>query len=185
MIEVEVKLPIESRDIMEERLLDRGFEYRGTVKEEDYYYDNEAQQIRKGGEALRIRRITNMKDLSVHSVITFKGKKLDSVSMTRRELETGVEDGETASGILECLGFHPVNPAVIKERKEYTLGNMNACLDRVEGLGDFLELEIVTGEEIGRNRVLLKVEDMLIRLGHSMSDTVRTSYLSMLQKTID
>jgi predicted adenylyl cyclase CyaB len=52
-----------------------------------------------------------------HSSISFKGEKLDKVSMARLELETVVESGETAERILCALGFFPVQPTVIKNRK--------------------------------------------------------------------
>ena len=59
---------------------------------------------------------------------------------------------------------------------------VTACLDRVQGLGDFLELEILAAREEEKDAALRKIEGILRRLGYRISDTVQTSYLSMLQK---
>lgn len=55
-------------------------------------------------------------------------------------------------------------------------------LDQVEGLGDYLELEIIgTGEE-QRESCLEEIEAVMKEVGYEQKDTIRTSYLSLLQK---
>ena len=182
MIEVEVKLPIENKEILEEALAKKGFIKTSQVCEEDMYFDNASGQIRRGGEALRIRKVTDLQTGKSQSVMTYKGKKLDTVSMSRRELETGVADAKTCMGIFEALGFEMVPPVVKKIRQEYTLDNMNACVDQVQGLGNFLEMEMVIEEQDNKEEALLQIEKMLDSLGYRMEDTTRRSYLSMLQR---
>ena len=138
MIEVEIKMPVDDRQKMEVDLERLGFVRSRTVREEDCYFDSDFGQIRERGEALRVRTVTDTSAGRAQAAITYKGRKMDRVSMSRRELETWVEDGEVCARILEALGFHPVPPEVIKIRQEYTLGRMTACLDNVLGLGDFL-----------------------------------------------
>ena len=57
---------------------------------------------------------------------------------------------------------------------------MTACLDQVENLGNFLELEVIVKNENLRERFLSQMREILQELGLSMDNTVRTSYLSML-----
>ena len=185
MIEVEMKLPIEDREAVISDLKNMGFVKGGLVREEDAYFDNDSGQIRKNGEALRIRRITDLLTNQEETVITHKGKKMDLISMSRRELETGVEDADVCIGILEALGFQIVEPKVIKIRQEYTFDEMHACVDTVENLGDFLELELVIEKEEGKEAALQEIEKVLQRLGYTIKDTVRNSYLSMLQHVQD
>ena len=101
--------------------------------------------------------------------------------MSRMELETEVSDAEVLKNILIHLDFSPV-ASVIKLRKYLKCGRFTACLDQVEGLGDFLELEVIAEQESEREEILSRMEDLLAILGYHMSDTVQTSYLSMLQK---
>ena len=62
---------------------------------------------------------------------------------------------------------------------------MTACIDQVQDLGDFLELEMVITEDKNKDDALGQIEKMLQRLGYSLKDTTRNSYLSMLQHVED
>ena len=99
--------------------------------------------------------------------------------MSRQEYETVVEDAESMDQILKSLGFSPV-AGVAKTRIYLQQEEMTACLDQVDGLGDFLELEVIAHEETLREAHLENMEQLLTTLGLSMKDTVRTSYLGML-----
>ena len=120
-------------------------------------------------------------DSEIQSFVTYKGPKFEETSMTRKELEIPIEDDAAMSGLLVALGYHPV-PSVIKCRKYLVLDHMTACLDSVEGLGEYLELEILVEQEEDRQQALQQIEERLLSLGYSMQDTTRISYLSMLEK---
>ena len=185
MIEVEIKLKIDTIEMVQSQLQRLGFTGAGTVKETDKYFDNAGGEIRNGDSALRIREIVDMETGKSQSQITFKGKKLDQITMTRPEYETGVESAEVLEQILEALGYEAVQPFVVKERQQFARGNMNACLDRVEGLGDFLELEVMAEKESEREHAMASIEQILVELGYALSDTTTTSYLSQLQGKSD
>ena len=188
MIEVEVKLPLRRQENTEETgriaevLCSMGFRKAARFRQRDTYFDNEAGEIRGGGKALRIRETKDLMKGVVTAELNFKGPRMDQVSMTRQELETEVGQAETGRRILAALGFSPVLPEVVKERTEYRRKEITAALDRVEGLGDFLELEILADEETENGKVLQKLEELLGELGYQMGDTVTRSYLSMLQQ---
>lgn len=181
MIEVEIKLPIKERSSIESKLQKLEFLMGDLVEESDTYFNSKERDIRERGEAFRIRRIENKTTGAVSSVITFKGQKTDAVSMTRKELETGVEDPDICEEIFLSVGLEPVHP-VVKLRKYYHRDRMTACLDQVEGLGDFLELEILVTDEDEKEEALREIEETLGELGYCMADTTRTSYLTMLQR---
>ena len=102
--------------------------------------------------------------------------------MSRPEYETTVGDGEIAGKIFEAAGFFPVKPMVVKKREMLVFGEMRACLDEVEGLGTFLELEIMAEDESSKAVALEKIERILKALGHGMEETTRVSYLTQLQR---
>ena len=188
MIEVEIKLPLRRQEKTEETgriaevLCSMGFRKAARFRQRDTYFDNEAGEIRGGGKALRIRETEDLMKGIVTAELNFKGPRMDQVSMTRQELETEVGQAETGRRILAALGFSPVLPEVVKERTEYRREEITAALDRVEGLGDFLELEIMADEETENGKVLQKLEELLGELGYQMGDTGTRSYLSMLQQ---
>lgn len=183
MIEVEVKLPVFDRESTEQRLSFMGFVKGALVRETDIYYNSEIRDFRKSDEALRIRICENLQTDESKTVITYKGPKLDNISMTRKELETKVGDADVCGEILASVGFHPVFP-VKKLRQYYHFETMTACVDQVEGLGDFLELEVIVPEEKDREEALSQIERLLEGMGRNMEETTRVSYLSMLQKKV-
>lgn len=180
MIEVEIKLPVNNCSGTAEELERLGFAEGNLVEESDTYFNSEARDFKQTDEALRIRCCANRTTGKCTAVITYKGPKLDAVSMTRPELETGIEDAGTCQAILLSLGFRPCCP-VRKLRQYYHRGTMTACVDQVENLGDFLELEILVASEEERELALGQIGEVLKHLGYRMADTTRTSYLSMLQ----
>ena len=185
MIEVEVKLPIPDPEGVKNRILEAGFKEQRFIEERDTYFDNTRGDIRANGEALRVRETKDCRTGKKQAQINYKGKKLDTQTMTRRELETGVEDGAVCREILQAIGYSPAEPEVIKIRTMLQKDSVTACLDNVRGLGDFLELEILVEREEKKDAALGQIKDVLNSLGYQVSDSVQTSYLSMLQRKAD
>lgn len=185
MIEVEIKLPINNRKEIKEKLLSIGFVLESREKETDTYFDNLSGEIRTRGQALRVREYVDLITGTAKAQINFKDRKIDQVSMTRTELETEIGQASTIHQILNSIGFHEVCPVVSKIRTTYRKASLSACLDQVENLGDFLELEILVYTDVQYENALHKIEEVLGMLGCSINDTTRTSYLSMLQNKIN
>lgn len=183
MIEVEIKLPIYKSSRTEAALRELRFHPGNLIRESDIYFTSDTHDFMKADEALRIRQSENLTSKEFLSILTFKGPKLDSVSMTRQELETKVSDAEACSEILCSLGYRKLAP-VVKLRQYYHRDDVTACVDLVENLGAFLELEILVEEDApaAKETALKKIEAILHDLGYSMKDTTRYSYLFMLQK---
>ena len=81
------------------------------------------------------------------------------------------------------LGFSAVPPIVEKIRTTLTLSDMTACLDEVNGLGSFLELEILTEDSSKREEAVRRMEVLLKDLGYSLENSLQTSYMSLLAGT--
>ncbi len=178
-VEVEIKLKIEDRDKVAEALRQLGFEDGALVVETDTYYTAAHHDFAAGDEALRIRSVENLNTGEKSAAITYKGAKLDKVSMSRHELETEIGDALVGRSIFEHIGFVPVTP--VEKRRQYMRSSeVTACVDAVKGLGDYLELEIITDSEESRPQALKKIENILQEIGYSMDDTTRISYLTML-----
>lgn len=181
MIEVEVKVSVKNRAQIEEKLLQMGFIKGNLVKESDFYFDEEGRQLKEKDTALRVRSCENLTNHKSEYFMTFKGPKMDSISMTRKEVEMKIENVDKGKELLQSLGYNQVYP-VIKLRQYFHLDRITACLDQVEQLGDFLELEIIVPQEKEKEAVLNKIISLLGELGYKPEEIIRTSYLSMLMK---
>lgn len=133
VLEIEVKVPVDDVAIVEKRARALGASFVIENLQEDLYLAHPCRDFGQTDEALRLRQDGEK------SVLTYKGKKLDSRSKTREEIEFPVPREEMGA-LLSRLGFVEFI-RIRKTRKEYELDKVHICLDSVEGLGDFVELE--------------------------------------------
>ena len=87
MVEVEIKVFVKNITKIEECLLEKGFVKGKHIKESDYYFDNENHEIRNNDQALRIRCSHDLDADIKYNFMTYKGPKMDEISMTRKEIE--------------------------------------------------------------------------------------------------
>src|SRR5262249_52243957 len=101
----------------------------------------------KTNEAFRLRRV------GPANFLTYKGPKRAGPVKIRTELEVGLRDGDSCAEeitrLLVHLGYRPV-ALVQKKRSHYHLQrngfDITVCLDQVEELGRFAEVEILAPE---------------------------------------
>lgn len=74
---------------------------------------------------------------------------------------------------------------VVKHRTLYLVGRTRVHLDRVEGLGSFLELEVVLNENESLEVGVLEAHDLMAQLGVESSALIETAYVDLLaQKAV-
>lgn len=171
MIEIEIKAKAD-HDALLRTLKKEGATFEKTVGQNDSYYNAPHRDFAETDEALRLR------EQSGRVYMTYKGKKLDSKSKTRKEVEVEVADREKMEDILLSLGFKKTLQ-VHKKRDIYHLKGAEICVDRVEGLGDFVELETMATDM----SEMEKKRDELISLMRELGvhgELIRESYLEML-----
>lgn len=176
--EVECKYRIEDAAGLSARLHSMGAEFGPTVEQVDCYFGHPARDFASTDEALRIRRSEGA------SFITYKGPRIDAATKTRRELElplSGGTDGAARFGeLLVALGFTAV-AEVRKERRQALLDwqgqSVEIAWDRVDGVGEFLELEL-SADEAG----LDAARQQIVTLAEALcpGPVERRSYLEML-----
>lgn len=169
-VEAEVKARVDDPEVARERLIEHGAEHQATVEQADVYFDHPSRSFADTDEALRVR------EQGERALLTYKGPKLDASTKSRRELETGLDDAAATRAMLEALGFTP-QPTVSKRREVFALDEVTATLDRVEGLGTFVELErLVDPDELDAAREQLL--DLAEELGFDRLE--RASYLELV-----
>ena len=178
MFEVENKFPIEDLAATETQVSALGCSFGSTIVQVDQYFNHPVRDFAETDEALRIRSVGDANRL------TYKGPKVDQQTKTRREIEFPLgEGGETAERMAEtllALGFR----AVREVRKERRIGQfewqgfaVEASLDQIDGLGDFLEIEISAEEQ-----QMEAARDSLVALADELGlgTPERRSYLEMV-----
>jgi adenylate cyclase class 2 len=181
--EVEQKFPVADVAAVEGGLAQRGVGVSQPQAEVDLYFAHPARDFARSDEALRIRRQGPL------SSITYKGPKIDQTTKTRREIELPLPPGEESAAawaeLLEVLGFRPV-AEVRKLRRKVEIPWQGRCvqgsLDEVEGLGSFVELELVE-DEAGVESARACIASLAESLG--LRESERRSYLELLLARAD
>lgn len=181
MIEVEIKAHISEAEYKEmpSRLEALKFNYLSSMNEIDVYYNGPDKNYFESGEALRIRTSENIITKEKHSTLTYKGKKLDSLSNTRVEHEVVIDNMNTMGDIFKCLDFTPLF-SVEKQREYYGQNNIHVCVDYVKGLGHFIELEKIVSYDSEKSSALVELFLLLSQLGFSNDRLEGRSYAHLL-----
>jgi adenylyl cyclase CyaB, putative len=167
MIEVEIKARCSPE--IGKKIAALGSRMLGVENHLDLYFNSPLRDFARTDEALRIRT----KEEGVR--LTYKGPKLDEDTKSRREVTVRVDDPEALTEILESLGF--VGSGTVKKRRtKYALGEAVLCLDDVEGLGTFLEIELSGDEDWSVQK--REAQELMAELG--LTESIRRSYLEML-----
>ena len=167
-LEIEIKAACPDREQIIRRITSMGGVFRESLDQEDRYFNHPSRDFRVTDEALRIRNDGAM------SVVTYKGPKLSPVAKTRHEVETGIEDLSKMAEVFSLLGF--TESGIVKKRREvYSLGDVEICVDSVEGIGDYIELEKIASD---RETVEKELFTLAAKLG--LDSFERRSYLEMV-----
>lgn len=182
MIEVEYKYAIESVETVTAALDRVNAKFVETVHQKDVYFDHCRDNFKEKDIAFRIRD-SQQKSGSV-TWLTYKGPNQDAVGKIREEHEVQLESkgaADTLQKILVGVGFEPVVP-VQKQRYRYRLEldgvPVEFCLDQVEGLGAFAEIELLVDQSAEVDDAKAIITKLATQLG--LSHPIRTSYLDLL-----
>ena len=178
MFEVEMKFPLDSHETVREHLKSLEVTSSTTSKHIDEYFNHSLLDFAAQDIALRIRSRGDQ------HILTYKGPNLDKRAKVREEVELTFtpEDRSKFRRMLIGMGFHAV-ATVNKQRDTISVKHddrsIEICLDEVEGVGTFVELEIVVGDQSEIESAKAYLETLAVKLGITTEPTT-VSYLEML-----
>lgn len=159
MKEIEIKLRAENTEKVIEQLEGKGCVFDSPIKQEDDIFiplTEPTVPVTLGTNVLRIRRQGGK------ALFTLKqGQELAKIE---RELE--ISDPETLEKIIVMLGFRKI-ARINKVRRKCKTDGVEICIDEVEGLGGFVEVEKITAED--PETVQRELLDFIARLGVDVS----------------
>lgn len=178
MLEIEQKFVVADFVAIEQRLSEWHARRGAEHTEIDHYFNAPDRDFARTDEAFRLRRIGDA------NFLTYKGPKHAGPVKIRTELEIPLRDGDEAAAqiqqLLAHLGYRPV-AIVRKHRRQYHLDRsdfaLTVCLDEVERLGRFVEVEIVADDE-RKDAARTVLADTAVALG--LTNLERRSYLNLL-----
>ncbi len=181
MLEIEMKFAVGDFGPIRKTLGEWHARPEAPIDEADHYYNAPDRDFAQTDEALRLRRI------GPANMVTYKGPKQAGPAKTRTEIEVNLEPGDDTAEkycrLLTHLGYRAV-AVVRKKRTIYHFQrsgfDLQACLDNVDQVGQFAEVEIVAPEEKkgAAQALLIQVAKEL-----GLNDHEKRSYLEMFLLT--
>lgn len=178
MLEIEVKYQAPNLEAIQQQAAAWGARFDPLLQEADQYFNAPDRDFAQTDEALRLRTVGE------DNFVTYKGPKTDAQTKTRTEIEVPIAGGPAQAvqfaQLLQRLGYRPV--AVVRKRR--TIGHLERggfaleiCLDEVDHVGRFVELEIMAQEA-----ALPAARDVLFHVAAELGlgQSERRSYLEML-----
>ena len=163
MRNLEVKIAVTDTKKMLEAIRRLGAVYQHAMRQQDYYFSV--------GEDKRKLRVIDGKE---YQLVTYRRVEKLGRKDSQYTLETlGAQEAEA------LLAHEPVVRAVEKNRELWMYRNTRIHLDRVEGLGDFLELETVI-KDISPKEGEKEFSAVAAWLGINLAGSVAASYSDLI-----
>lgn len=173
MLEMELKARLNDKSKLRQKLILEGCQWLPAIVQEDVIYIKKDITQKINIPVFRIRKIDNK------TILTLKVQEADL--NTAKELELGVSDDKTMHQMLQTIGFE-AKVEVKKQRTETEYKGCTICIDEVEQLGDFVEIEQLGTEEADSKKVYMEMLCILKELGITSADLVEEKYFEMIQK---
>lgn len=126
---------------------------------------------------LRIRQETRQSgEKTIFTMKKSVTSQLDSI-----EHETEIVNGEECENIILHLGFVPY-VHVKKTRQKAQLGDIELCIDQVDGLGSFVEAEKLTDEDVDYATIVDELWSVFTQFGITRQDQVHDGYDVLIKK---
>jgi adenylate cyclase class 2 len=155
---------------VEEKLRQLGGLFVAEQLQSDIHFDDSNATLTKADKCLRLRR--QVIGETTGYFLTYKGAKEKSNYKKRQEIEVEIGDADTMRKLLSALGYEQ-KLCVEKKRRLWRLGGCEVALDKLQELGDFVEIE---GPD---DRQIAQVQESL---GLAELQHIPKSYASMIME---
>lgn len=170
MKEIEIKVRLTNKEAVLEKIQSAGCILSEPVRQIDTVYVKivgGVEEYLKNDHFLRIREKSDGR-----FIFTVK-KPLSLEVLTKLEHETEVKNASELEQALFLMGYQLSN-RVIKNRRTGRIGDFEICIDQVENLGDFIEVEKMSD---GDAHIIRKeLNDFILSLGALPENEVRKGY---------
>ena len=182
-MEIEVKARLKDKEGVMAKLISLGCEFSPVKTQDDMVWTEKTGTL---DEFLSNRVFLRIRIQNGEKVI-MTAKKPKELSgdgaLVKREHEVVVDSAEEARDILDMLGLKEA-VRVVKKRQTCAYKEFEICVDEIENLGSFIEMEKIAEKEEAES-IQKEMFAFLLSLGISSEDQVKKGYdILMLEKQL-
>jgi adenylate cyclase class 2 len=182
MLEIEIKAWLTDYEATRRAVEAAGAELKGESVKRDLYYGPE----NKGARDLDFAKdpVFRLRGEGGSWRVTAKRRSVEDGVETNDEIEFGVDDTAAFREFAQRIGFRPF---IVKRKacRRYALGRVTVELNRIDPLGDFIELEILLDDGAGadeRAEAEAELRAALARFGVPEEKIEARLYIDMLRR---
>jgi adenylate cyclase class 2 len=138
--ETEAKLRVSNLTEVENIAEQLGGKFAGEFRQIDSYFDDKSASLLLQDKGLRIRMESDNSNGKAEAYLTWKGTKNPGEYKNREEIELGISDYKGMAKLLQRLGYD-IRLTVKKTRRVWEVDGCSLCLDKVDEIGEFVEIE--------------------------------------------
>lgn len=172
MKEVEVKIRVKNLDKIEKYLTGLGAKLDKQVRQEDTVFRHKSERSIDKKPGIVVLRLRKQNGKTIFTLKKELSHELDNI-----EKEFDVSDFQNAKDSLGLMNYVVV-VEVRKNRKQYKYKDFTICLDKVDGLGEFIEVEILI--EGSSKRAEKKILDFIKELDVDLSGRTMKGYDTLI-----
>ncbi len=162
--EIQIKLPVDNLDEIRKKFKDLNIEKSETKWQQDTYFKAPGWKLPKTDELMRIRQEGKK------YILTYKGPAKGKEIRIKPKIEFQVDPD--LKNALEKIGYKKILQ-INKKREEYLFNEIEIALDKVESLGEFIELGIKNPKHEK------KINDLIKKLELNLKSTTKKSYFEL------
>lgn len=175
--EVEVKYHVADPEAATEALAAAGFALSPPIHQDDQAYAEQGWQYGMSKVGVAFARLRTAEG---RYVFTLK-KPIDN-EMACAEYECEVSDREQMHHAILAMGFYPT-VRIVKTRRTASRAGLSLCLDEVEHIGSFLEVERLVASDQSGLQVQAELDNFARSLGLTLERTTDT-YDSLIRAAV-
>lgn len=169
MREIEIKARILDVEKVKKALMNNGIIFGEEKQQHDLVFCKPGQEeYQIGSQWLRIRTENEHKVIFTLKIDT--GRKLDSI-----EHEMEVNDAKELETMLRLMGYELFSD-ISKTRQKAKKDKIEVCLDQIEGLGTYLEAEILAEDDVHAQDILDELWTFFESVGIAREDAEMFGY---------
>jgi adenylate cyclase class 2 len=168
-MEIEIRAKINNLENIEQNIIKLGAKLIKQKNQVDEYF-GEINLYKKLGYSFLMR----VRDEGTKKFLTYKGAELKKDGIWQ-EYELEIDDIKKSIAMLQAMGLEKII-AVKKYRKEYTLNGLTICLDVIDDLGNFIEIESVDDKDINKD----SLKNLMQKLNIKEKQIIHKGYVTIL-----
>ena len=176
MREIELKIRVKDVKELVAKIERSGAKFGQVLSQKDYVFTRGDQVGATGSVFVRIRE----EKIDKISRNMFTLKKMVAGHGDKIECETAIAKPEEMLRAIREMDFVPY-VTVVKTRREAKIGDVEICLDEVENLGSFVELEKVAKDDASHEDIVEELWRFAENFGLSRKDLVDKGYDVLLK----